>query len=386
MLKRQCHSNIQRALARNSTVAILGPRQVGKTTLALEIAGDTDSAYIDLELSSDSQKLDDPEFYFKQNTGKLIVIDEVQRKPELFRVLRSQIDKNRRAGHRNAQFLLLGSASNELLNQTSESLAGRISYQELYPFNISEVGSENLITLWLNGGFPDSFLENHGSMAWRQDFIRSYLERDIPMLGSRIPAETLRRFWTMLGHNQGQLFNASQYGGSLGVSGQSVLRYLDLMVDLMLVRRLQPWHSNVGKRLVKSPKTYIRDSGLLHTLMNIQSMDDLLGHPVLGASFEGFVIENILSVLPAHAEAYFYRTAAGAEIDLVLSVNGKLWAIEVKHSTTPKLTRGFHLACQDIKPDHKFIVYSDKETFKTKDGVVVVSLSQMMETLVQSIH
>lgn len=384
MIARQCHSRIQEALARNSAVAILGPRQVGKTTLALEIAEDTESTYIDLELPSDSQKLDDPEFYFEQHAGKLIVIDEVQRKPELFRVLRSQIDKNRRAGHRNSQFLLLGSASNELLNQTSESLAGRISYQELYPFNISEVGPENLITLWLNGGFPDSFLEPHGSMTWRQDFIRTYLERDIPMLGSRIPAETLRRFWTMLGHNQGQLFNASQIGGSLGASGQSVLRYLDLMVDLMLVRRLQPWHSNVGKRLVKSPKTYIRDSGLLHTLMNIRSTDDLLGHPILGASFEGFVIENILSVLPAHTEAYFYRTAAGAEIDLVLSVNGKLWAIEVKHSTTPKLTRGFHLACQDIEPDHKYIVYGGKDTFKMKNDVVVVSLSQMLETLIQS--
>lgn len=381
MIKRLCQPNIQKVLARNSAVAILGPRQVGKTTLALETARDTDSIYIDLELPGDSQKLDDPEFYFEQHVGKLIVIDEIQRKPELFRVLRSQIDRNRRAGHRNAQFLLLGSASNELLNQTSESLAGRISYQELYPFNILEVGSENLTRLWLNGGFPDSFIQIQGSKEWRQDFIRTYLERDIPMLGSRIPAETLRRFWTMLGHNQGQLFNASQIGGSLGASGQTVSRYLDLMVDLMLVRRLQPWHSNVGKRLVKSPKTYIRDTGLLHTLLNIASTDDLLGHPILGASFEGFVIENILSVLPPQTEAYFYRTAAGAEIDLVLIVNGKLWAIEVKHSTTPKLTKGFHLACQDIKPDNKFVVYSGKETFKTKDGVIVVSLPQILEML-----
>ncbi len=384
MIKRLRQSSIQKALARNSAVAILGPRQVGKTTLALEIVRDTDTIYIDLELPGDSQKLDDPEFYFDQHAGKLIVIDEVQRKPELFRVLRSQIDKNRRAGHRKAQFLLLGSASNELLNQTSESLAGRISYQELYPFNLIEVGSENLIALWMNGGFPDSFIEAESSMEWRHDFIRTYLERDIPMLGSRIPAETLRRFWTMLGHNQGQLFNASQIGNSLGASGQTVSRYLDLMVDLMLVRRLQPWHSNVGKRLVKSPKIYIRDTGLLHTLLNILSIDDLLGHPVMGASFEGFVIENILSVMPAHSEAYFYRTTAGAEIDLLLIINGKLWAIEVKHATSPKLARGFHLACQDIKPDHKFVVYSGRETFKTKDGVIVNSLSEMLSRLIQT--
>lgn len=379
MIQKLSLPDIQKTLSRNSAVAILGPRQVGKTTLALEIARDIDSIYIDLELPGDSQKLDDSEFYFDQHLGKLIVIDEVQRKPELFRILRSQIDKNRRSGHRNAQFLLLGSASNELLNQSSESLAGRISYRELYPFNILEVGSENLSRLWLNGGFPDSYIQVQNSMEWRQDFIRSYLERDIPMLGSRIPAETLRRFWTMLAHNQGQLFNASQIGGSLGASGQTVSRYLDLMVDLMLVRRLQPWHNNVGKRLVKSPKNYIRDSGLLHTLLNIPSMDDLLGHPILGASFEGFVIENILSVLPPHTQPYFYRTAAGAEIDLVLTVNGELWAIEVKHSTTPKLTKGFHLACQDIKPDNKFVVYSGKEKFKTKDGVIVVSLPQMLE-------
>jgi len=385
MINRLCQPKIQKAMARNSAVAILGPRQVGKTTLALEIARDTDSVYIDLELPGDSQKLDDPEFYFAQHMGKLIVIDEVQRKPELFRILRSQIDRNRRAGHRNTQFLLLGSASNELLNQSSESLAGRISYQELYPFNILEVGPENSTTLWLNGGFPDSFVETTGSMEWRQDFIRTYLERDIPMLGSRIPAETLRRFWTMLGHNQGQLFNASQIGGNLGASGQTVSRYLDLMVDLMLVRRLQPWHSNVGKRLVKSPKTYIRDTGLLHALLNIRNIDDLLGHPVVGASFEGLAIENILSILPPQTETYFYRTAAGAEIDLVVITNGKLWAIEVKHSTTPKLTKGFHLACQDINPDNKYVVYNGNETFKTKDGVVAVSLPQMLETLAESI-
>ena len=381
MIKRIYQPKIEEALNRTSAVAIIGPRQVGKTTLALTIAENFESIYIDLELPGDLQKLDDPGYYFDQHHNKLIVIDEVQRKPELFQVLRSQIDKNRRAGHRNVQFLLLGSASNELLNQSSESLAGRISYQELYPFNVIEIGSENITGLWLKGGFPDSFLNTASSLDWRQDFIRTYLERDIPMLGSRIPAETLRRFWTMLGHNQGQLFNASQIGGGLNASGQTVSRYLDLMVDLMLVRRLQPWYGNIGKRLVKSPKTYIRDSGILHALLNIQTVDDLLGHPVIGSSWEGFVIENILSAVPPHTEVYFYRTAAGAEIDLVLSIEGQLWAIEVKHSTAPKLTKGFHLACRDINPAKKWVVYSGTEKYLTKDGVTVISLAQFLEVL-----
>jgi len=381
MIKRIYQTKIEEALNRTSAVAILGPRQVGKTTLALTIAENFESIYIDLDLPGDLQKLDDPGYYFDQHHKKLIVIDEVQRKPELFQALRGQIDKNRRLGHRNAQFLLLGSASNELLNQSSESLAGRISYQELYPFNVLEIGSENITALWLKGGFPDSFLDTTSNLEWRQDFIRTYLERDIPMLGSRIPAETLRRFWTMLGHNQGQLFNASQIGSGLSASGQTVSRYLDLMVDLMLVRRLQPWYGNIGKRLIKSPKTYIKDSGILHALLNIQTIDDLLGHPVIGRSWEGFVIENILSAVPPHTEAYFYRTAAGAEIDLVLSIKGQLWAVEVKHSTAPKLTKGFHLACGDIKPASKWVVYSGAEKYQTRDGVTVISLAQFLEVL-----
>ena len=306
----------------------------------------------------------------------------MQRKPDLFQVIRARIDKNRRAGHRNAQFLLLGSASNELLNQSSESLAGRVSYQELHPFSVLETGSKSVQGLWLNGGFPDSFLGGESSLQWRQDFIRTYLERDIPTLGFRIPAETLRQFWTMLGHNQAQLFNASQIGANLSASGQTVSRYLDLMVDLMLVRRLQPWYANVGKRLVKSAKTYVRDSGLLHALLGVRSLDGLLSHPVIGSSsWEGFVIENILSTVPPHTDAYFYRTAAGAEIDLVLSIENQLWAIEVKHSTAPKLSRGFHLACENIKPASKWVVFSGEGEYETRDGVKVVSLPQMLEKL-----
>lgn len=360
---------------------MLGPRQVGKTTLAKSIAEEFDSAYLDLEEPSDAQKLVDPSFYFEQNRNKLIIIDEVQRKPDLFQILRSQIDKNRRAGHRYGQFLLLGSASNELLNQSSESLAGRVSYQELHPLNVLEVGRESINNLWLRGGFPDSFLNEGFSFRWRRDFIRTYLERDIPTLGSRIAAETLQRFWTMLAHNQSQVFNASQIGGNLSVSGQTVSRYLDLMVDLMLVRRLRPWYANVGKRLVKSPKTYIRDSGILHALLNIQSLDDLLGHPIVGSSWEGFAIESILSAAPPHTDAYFYRTSSGAEIDLVLSFSSELWAIEIKRTTAPKLTKGFHLACEDIDPAAKWVVCAGDEEYKLRESVTVIPLSKMIATL-----
>ena len=381
MIRRQYEGQIVETLNRTSAVVILGPRQVGKTTLALTIAKDFDSVYIDLEQPGDLQKLEDPGFYFDQHRGKLIVIDEVQRKPGLFQVIRSQIDNNRSRGHRHAQFLLLGSASNELLNQSSESLAGRVSYQELHPLNVLETGPEKIHDLWLRGGFPDSYLDHASSLQWRQDFIRTYLERDIPMFGSRIPAEILRRFWTMLGHNQGQLFNASQMGGNLNVSGQSITRYLDLMVDLMLVRRLQPWYANVGKRLVKSPKTYIRDAGILHALLSIQSLDSLLAHPVIGASWEGFVIENIMSAAPPHTDSYFYRTAAGAEIDMLLSINDELWAIEIKRATAPKLSKGFRLACNDIKPVKKWVVYGGEEEYKAKEEVIVISLPKFLTKL-----
>ncbi len=369
-------------LQQNAAVVILGPRQVGKTTLALQVAARFDSLYLDLENPADLRKIEDPLFYFQQNAGRLIVLDEVQRQPGLFQLLRAQIDSNRRAGHRRGQFLLLGSASRALLRQSSESLAGRALYEELFPLNLLETGEGALNALWLRGGFPESFLQESFSLRWRNDLIRTYLERDIPALGSRVPAETLRRFWTMLAHCQGQIFNASRLGGALGVSGQSAGRYLDLLCDLMLVRRLQPWHANTGKRLVKSPKTYIRDSGLLHALLNIRSLDELLGHPVAGSSWEGFVIENVVSAAPEHAQAYFYRTAAGAEIDLLLELGGgKLWAIEIKKSTAPKLSRGFHLACQDLSPAAKWLVYTGQETYKLKSGITVIPLADLMKRL-----
>lgn len=365
-------------------VAILGPRQVGKTTLAQEIADGQPSVYLDLENPADLQKLSDASYYFEQHNDKLIIIDEVQRLPDLFQELRGQIDRNRRNGKKNNQFLLLGSASNKLLNQSSESLAGRISYQELFGLNIIEAGPENIDNLWLRGGFPDSLLNEDMSFQWRQDFIRTYLERDIPMLGPRIPAQTLQRFWTMLAHNQGQIFNASQLGRNIDVSGPTANRYLDLMVDLMLVRRLPPWHSNVGKRLVKSPKSYIRDSGLLHRLLNIPTLDGLLGHPVVGSSWEAFVIENILSVADG-AQAYFYRTSAQAEIDLLLDFGGEIWAIEIKRSKAAKVSKGYYNACEDLQPARKYLVYTGDETYQTRDDICVTSLLHIMNDIIDYI-
>jgi len=378
MIERQLYSNIQNQLKKSAAVALLGPRQVGKTTLAHQLSDKLESIYIDLEDPRDIQKLGDPSYYFDQYADRLIIIDEVQRRPDLFPILRSQIDRNRRNGHTFAQFLLLGSASNELLNQSSESLAGRISYQELFPLNLLEGGEKNEGALWLRGGFPESYIHTDNDLSWRLDFIRTYLERDIPMLGMRVPAETLQRFWTMLAHNQGQLFNAAQMAGSLGISGQSASRYLDLMVDLMLVRKLRPWHANTKKRLVKSAKTYVRDSGIVHALLNISTYDGLLGHPVSGSSWEGFVIENILSICPRNVDAYFYRTATGVEIDLLLSYADELIAIEIKRSSSPTLSKGFHIACEDIKPTSKWVVHLGDDEYKLPDDITVLPLENIM--------
>ena len=307
--------------------------------------------------------------------------------PELFQSLRVLIDKRRREGFRTAQFLILGSASIDLLRQSSESLAGRISYLELSGLNALEVISTdqaNLNMLWLRGGFPDSYLssDDETSTAWREDFIRTYLERDIPQFGPRIPATTLRRFWTMLAHLQGTMVNASKIAENLDVSSPTVKRYLDLLVDLLLVRRIQPWFQNTGKRLVKSPRFYVRDSGLLHQLLGIHNFDALLSHPVMGSSWEGFVIENLLSVAPSSVESFFYRTSAGAEIDLLLKMpNNELWAIEIKSSSTSKVTKGFHIACEDLKPDRIFVVYNGEETYPLKQGVTAIGLLSLMREI-----
>lgn len=365
-------------------VALLGPRQVGKTTLAGMIAEKRPALYLDLESPADRGKLADPELYLSGHLDKLVIIDEVHRLPALFEVLRGLIDRGRRTGRKSGQYLLLGSASIDLLRQSGESLAGRIAYIELAPFDVLEIRAEDQDKLWLRGGFPDSFLVDVDSQSflWRENFIRTYLERDIPQLGPRIPAETLRRFWTMLAHGQSSLLNSAQIARGLAVDGKTVARYMDLLVDLLLVRRLAPWHANSGKRLVRSPKVYVRDSGLAHALLGISDYESLLGHPVVGMSWESFVTETLINAAPDRSISSFYRTAAGAEIDLLLDIPGQgLWAVEIKRSLTPKLSKGFHHARGDIEPDRCFVVYAGKERYPLSEGVEAIGLTALTELL-----
>lgn len=365
-------------------MVLLGPRQVGKTTLAQDIASTRDAVYLDMERAGDRQVLAEPDLYLDEQIGRLVIIDEVQLMPGLFGALRGQIDARRRKGFRTGQFLLLGSASDTLLRQTAESLAGRVRYIELQPFDLTEVGAETESVLWQRGGFPDSFLArtDRASRTWRDDFIRTYLERDIPALGLRIPATTLRRFWTMLAHSQGGLLNAARLAAGLGISGQSVARYLDLLVDLMLVRRLPPWHANAGKRLVKSPKIYVRDSGLTHALLGIDRLEGLLGHPVVGGSWEGFCIENLIAAAPEGTEASFYRSGAGAELDLILTLpGGVIRAIEIKRTTTPKVSRGFHIAAEDIGAAERMLVYAGDHDAPLPGGGRAMPLAAAMARL-----
>jgi len=366
-------------------VALLGPRQVGKTTLALSLASELKqrSLYLDLELPSDRVKLSDPELYLGQHEDRLVILDEIHRLPDIFKVLRSLIDSRRRQGIRSGQFLLLGSASIDLLQQSSETLAGRIAYQELRPLSeleVAAVGSKD--QLWVRGGFPESFLarSDEESFEWRGAFIQAYLERDVPALGPRIPAETLRRYWQMLAHNQGQMLNAAQLASGLGVSGHTVSRYLDIMVDLLLVRRLLPWSSNVKKRLVRTPKVFVRDSGLVHALLGIRNREELLGHPVVGASWEGLMIENVLNALPMSAQTSFYRTSTGAEIDLVIEFDAKnRWAIEVKRSiANPAPSKGFYIGCEDIKATRQIVLYPGRERYKLDPSTEVMPLDELL--------
>ena len=385
MFNRSVQDYVKELLGQFPAVALLGPRQVGKTTLALAIAQQTDAVYLDLEHPSDLTKLTDPADYLSRHQDKLVILDEIHRVPELFPVLRSLIDQSRRAGRSSGQFLLLGSASIDLLRQSSESLAGRLARVELNGLTVAEVGKDHMEELWLRGGFPDSFsaADDKRSVRWREEFIRSYLERDIPQLGPRIAAETLRRFWTMLAHEHGGLLNAAQLARSLAVSGKTLASYIDLFVDLFLVRRLEPFHLNTSKRLVKSPRIYLRDSGMLHHLLGLGNMEQLLAYSRLGASWEGFVIENILSSLPEGAKASFYRSAAGAEIDLILELPGnrKPWAIEIKRGSAPKLERGFYHAREDVCPERSFVVCNTQENFSLGDGVEVVGVPDMMQLL-----
>ncbi len=344
------------------------------------MAQSTGAVYLDLERPADLARITDIEAFCAANPDVMIVLDEVQRRPDLFAPLRGIIDDRRRAGQRFGQFLLLGSASMELLQQSSESLAGRIAQLELQSIGPTEVPQGDIRPLWLRGGFPESYLaaSDADSLAWRADFIRTCLERDIPQLGPRIPAETLRRFWVMLAHTQGQTVNAASLARGLDLSGVTIARYLDLMVDLLLVRRLQPWTSNQGKRMVKSPKVYVRDTGLCHALLGIGSYNDLLGHPVVGGSWEGFVIEAIAGRLPQAAQIGFYRTAAGAEIDLIVSLQpGDVWAIDITLTSAPTVGKGFHLACDDLAPARRIVVHAGNHSDPLGNGVEAVAINDL---------
>ncbi len=381
MIKRRLQTEIMQRLNETPGVVLLGPRQTGKTTLAFQIASAiTDAVYLDLESETDRARLQEPELYLGQRLDRLVILDEIHRVPHLFPVLRGLIDRARREGRRSGLYLLLGSASLELLRQSGESLAGRVSYLYLDPFDVLEIakaGKGSHHQLWLRGGFPESFLapNDRQSLRWRQDFIRTYLERDIPQFGRRIASEALRRFWVLLAHHQGGLLNVAQLARDVGVDAKTAASYLDLLVDLLLVRRLPPWHANVGKRLVKSPKTYVRDSGILHALLGIADMDALLAHHALGGSWEGFVIENLLIAAGREAEGYFYRTSGGAEMDLLLRfADGTVWAVEIKRTLAPRLSRGFRSACADLQPDKAFVVYAGEERFPLGDGAEAVPL------------
>ena len=384
MIARSLAETVAARLRQFPAVALIGPRQVGKTTLARGLAGAADSVYLDLEDPADLAKLDDAAGYLRTFRSRLVVIDEVQRAPGLFQLLRVLVDERIRAGEAAGQFLLLGSAAPELLRQSGESLAGRIAYLELSPLDVRETGGDLASRLWVRGGFPPSFLADSDwqSAEWREQFIRTYLERDVPQLGPRVPAETLRRLWTMLAHGQGSLLNMAVLARSLAIDGKTVARYVDLLADLFLVRRLAPFHANVRKRLVKSPKVYVRDSGLVHALLRLDDEDGVLGHPVAGASWEGFVLETLIRAAPARTRATFYGTATGVEVDLLLELpDNRLWAMEIKRASAPKVEKGLRTAMDDLRPDRTFLVYSGAERYPLSGGIEAIGLTAMANAL-----
>ncbi len=383
-IRRRLHSQVIECLADFPAVAILGPRQAGKSTLAKQIVAEVGEAiYLDLEKPSDLRKLSEPEIFFRSHKDKLVCLDEIQRAQELFAVLRSIIDEH----ERNGQFLILGSASRDLIRQSSESLAGRLAHLELMPLDFAEIRSlgdeeEMLRRSWLRGGFPRSFLarDDVRSFVWRENFIRTFLERDIPQLGFQIPAESIRRLWQMCAHSHGQLLNASRLGEALGVSHTTVRAYIDLLRQTFMVRVLLPLETNLKKRLIKSPKLYIRDSGILHALLEIESFDQLLGHPVYGASWEGFALETILALLP-NWQAGFYRTAAGAELDLVLKRGERRFAVEFKASAAPQLSRGFWTAIEDLALEKTWVIAPILDTYPIAEHVQVTGLAPFVERI-----
>jgi predicted AAA+ superfamily ATPase len=386
MIERAIQSEVEYKLDLFPAVVLLGPRQVGKTTLAREIGRQRNAVYLDLEDLADRQQLADANRFFETTKDHLVILDEVHRTPELFQTLRGVIDRGRREGRTTGRFLILGSASGDLLRQSGESLAGRVAYIDMSPLTAREIPDtdHDRQRLWLRGGYPESFLagSDQASHEIRLSLVRTYLNRDIPMFGPRLPAETIGRFWTMLAHRQGGILNASDFARSLDTSPNAVGRYVDLLVDLFLVRRLSPFSTNISKRLIKSPKVYVRDSGLLHALLGITTPIDLFAHPVIGQSWEGFVIEELVSAVPWPSRAYFYRTHAGAEIDLVIEHSDlSIWAIEIKRSIAVPVTRGFWTAREDLNPARSFVVHTGDSRFPIANGVEGIGTRELSELI-----
>ena len=401
MIERRLLGELCSDLNEVPAVVLVGPRQVGKTTLARAVSAILGGTYLDLQRPADVARLSDPDAYLRSRTG-LCVIDEIQRVPDLFPTLRGIIDDRRARGDRAGHFLLLGSASLDLLQHSGETLAGRIRVRELSGIELGEVqhqgtagvhvDTEDSLALWIRGGFPESLLapSDAASRRWREDLIESYLVREVPIFSPRLPATTIGRLWRMLGHEQGQLLNQSRLGAALGVSATSVARYVDLLQDLRLVRLLPAWSGNLRKRLVRSPKTYVRDSGLVHALLGLTSLDDVLGHVVCGASYEGWIIEQVLARFeagPGGVTPTFFRTQAGAEADLVLERGGHVHAvIEIKRSTSPRVGRGLHAACADLQPTKAYVVYPGMERFSLGDGIEAISLGELLTELAQDLN
>ncbi|MBW2072882.1 MAG: ATP-binding protein [Deltaproteobacteria bacterium] len=361
------------SVQRSPVTALLGPRQVGKTTLAHMFGRNQMAFYFDLESQPDIQRLQNPELVLGSLQG-IVVLDEIQRMPELFNVLRVLVDRQ----HNQARFLILGSASPDIVKNVSETLAGRVEFIELSGFDLQETHADSVYKLWLRGGFPRSFLaeSDEDSMAWREGFIRTFLERDIPQLGITIASVAMRRFWTMLAHYHGQTWNASELARSMGLTDKTVRSYLDVLTGTFMVRQLQPWYENIGKRQVKAPKIYLRDSGILHGLLNLPDLYSLLGHPRVGASWEGFALEQIVQIVRP-PQAFFWATHTGAELDLFFLYKGRRYGAEFKFSEAPKITKSMRIALEDLKLDHLWIIYPGQDSYPVDDKISVRSVSDI---------
>lgn len=374
MIERDTYlSRLRTGIRRSPVTALLGPRQCGKTTLARQIADQISSTFFDIESVPDRRRLENPELVLGRLNG-LVILDEIQAMPELFQVLRVLADRPKNQ----ARFLILGSASPEIIKTASETLAGRIEFIEMQGFDLSETGADSWESLWLRGGFPRSFLatSDEDSLTWREGFIRTFLERDIPQLGINIPAIAMRRFWTMLAHYHGQTWNAAEIGRSMGLSDKTVRSYLDILTGTFMIRQLQPWFENLGKRQVKSPKIYFRDTGLLHSLLDIPDTHALFGHPKVGASWEGFALEQVLQILQPNA-AYFWRTHAGAEIDLVFQLKGNRYGVELKFTEAPTFTPSMRIAVAELSLDHLWIVYPGNETYPVLENITALPIRDL---------